>query len=241
MSITIVLYFVLYACIGWLCETIYVSVAKGKLVKRGFLYGPLCPIYGFGAILILFILNPLSAYPYLVFILGMILCSILEYLTSWIMELIFHVRWWDYSTYKFNIHGRVCLKNSLMFGVLGIILVYGIHPLLHLQIEKIPIVLQITIASILFILLCIDVVLSTLAALDIHKILHEVEVTLDAIKTKQEALSLQHSKEILEHIETLKKRHAHFIRAFPTLQHRTFVFDTKGLDELKQKLKKISL
>ena len=120
--------FFLYSAIGWLVESIYVSLMKGRWVNRGFLNGPICPVYGTGAVLILVLLTPLKEYPPLVFLTSLAVVSIVEYITAWALETIFHAKWWDYSDMRFNIKGRVCLLNALEFGVLGLVLMYGIHP-----------------------------------------------------------------------------------------------------------------
>ena len=120
--------FFLYSAIGWLVESIYVSASKGHWVNRGFLNGPICPVYGTGAVLILLLLTPLKKHPPLVFLTSLVVVSAVEYITAWALETIFHAKWWDYSNMRFNIKGRVCLLNALEFGVLGLVLMYGIHP-----------------------------------------------------------------------------------------------------------------
>ncbi|WKY45450.1 putative ABC transporter permease [Eubacteriaceae bacterium ES2] len=125
----IFLFFIIYAIIGWLCEEVYCSILEGHIVNRGFLNGPYCPIYGVGALIIIYVLAPYADSPLNVFVLGVFLTSLLEYLTSWGMEKLFHAKWWDYSDHRFNINGRVCLLNSTMFGALCLILMYLVHPL----------------------------------------------------------------------------------------------------------------
>ena len=114
-------YFIVYAFLGWVCEDIYCGIGKRKFINRGFLYGPYCPIYGFGALLVIYPLLMVSKHPIVVFIFGMVLTSILEYITSFVMEKLFATRWWDYSTYPFNINGRICLQNSLLFGLMALV------------------------------------------------------------------------------------------------------------------------
>ena len=112
------LLFIAYSTLGWCGEMIYCSVPKGRLCeKRGFLNGFLCPIYGHGALLVLYALRGGFRNPFLTFLFGALLTSALEYFTSWVMEKLFHMRWWDYSHYKFQINGRVCLLNSTCFGL----------------------------------------------------------------------------------------------------------------------------
>ena len=117
------LLFIAYSTLGWCGEMIYCSVPKGRLCeKRGFLNGFLCPIYGHGALLVLYALHGGFRNPFLTFLFGALLTSALEYFTSWVMEKLFHMRWWDYSHYKFQINGRVCLLNSTCFGLACVLL-----------------------------------------------------------------------------------------------------------------------
>ena len=123
------LLFIAYSTLGWCGEMIYCSVPKGRLCeKRGFLNGFLCPIYGHGALLVLYALRGGFRNPFLTFLFGALLTSALEYFTSWVMEKLFHMRWWDYSHYKFQINGRVCLLNSTCFGLACVLLCHVVHP-----------------------------------------------------------------------------------------------------------------
>jgi len=124
----IFLLFIIYSFIGWFCEVLYCSFGQKKFVNRGFLYGPICPIYGCGGIMIFAFLMPLSGNIFLLFFASMIVTSAIEYFASWVMEKLFDAKWWDYSNYRFNIHGRICLLNSTLFGVMGVVAVRFVHP-----------------------------------------------------------------------------------------------------------------
>lgn len=124
----IILYVIIYSFLGWCCECVYCSFKTGKLINRGFLVGPFCPIYGFGAIATIYSLDAFPSTIFWVFFGGLFITSTLEYITSVLMEKIFNARWWDYSTYRFNINGRVCLLNSTLFGLLCLFLYFDIHP-----------------------------------------------------------------------------------------------------------------
>ena len=132
------LYLFIYSVLGWIIEMIYCRILQGKWTNRGFLFGPYCPIYGFGSLLIIYTLNNFDKYPIAVFFLGMLFTSILEYITSYLMEKVFNAKWWDYSHMKFNINGRVCLLNSLEFAILGLVLVYNVHPIVSKYVALIP-------------------------------------------------------------------------------------------------------
>lgn len=123
-----VLYFFFYSLLGWIAETIYCSVAAKKFINRGFLTGPMCPIYGTGAVVMTVALTPLKAYPVLVFLVGIVLCDIVEFLTSYVMEKLFHARWWDYSDRWLNIQGRICFRHSMYWGIASVAFLYFIHP-----------------------------------------------------------------------------------------------------------------
>ena len=116
--------FIIYSFVGWIMETLFCFFVTKKMVNRGFLIGPICPIYGVGCMLLIFLLNKYINQPIALFALSIIVCSILEYFTSYIMEKLFKVRWWDYSDKKFNINGRICLETMVPFGILGTLIVY---------------------------------------------------------------------------------------------------------------------
>lgn len=154
------LLFLIYSFLGWIIEVISVGMKEKKFINRGFLMGPYCPIYGFSAVIMIFYLNHYKDNILTVFLLAVIVCSIIEYLVSYIMEKLFSARWWDYSNRKFNLNGRVCLSNAIAFGVLGVILVYYLNPFLNSLLADIkPSILNI-IAIILFVLFLTDFIIS---------------------------------------------------------------------------------
>ena len=123
------LLFILYSNIGWLIEVIKTKFDDKKWVNRGFLIGPYLPIYGISAIVMVNYLTHYKGDIVTVFILALFICSFTEYMTSYVMEKLFNTRWWDYSDEKFNLEGRICLKNCFYFGLLGVLLVYVINPM----------------------------------------------------------------------------------------------------------------
>ncbi len=131
------LWFLFYSVVGWAWETILCSVRERRFVNRGFLNGPYCPIYGWGACLDVLVLGSLKQW-WLIFILSVILTGVLEYATSFAMEKLFHARWWDYSNRKFNINGRVCLLGMFVFGVFSVLLLLFLHPAVARVTELIP-------------------------------------------------------------------------------------------------------
>ncbi len=123
------LIFLTFSVAGWLMEVIDASWRNKRLTNRGFLLGPYCPIYGVGAVGAVFLLERYKEDPVLLFVMAMVIFGILEYSVSWVMERIFHARWWDYSARKFNLNGRICLETIIPFGIGGVLLMYVMYPL----------------------------------------------------------------------------------------------------------------
>ncbi|NMM98298.1 putative ABC transporter permease [Bifidobacterium olomucense] len=150
------LWFIFYSFVGWVYESILVSCQERRWVNRGFLNGPLCPIYGTGAVTGAVVLgnvhNPLA-----VFLISMVGASILEYGTSWAMEKLFHARWWDYSHFRFNIQGRICLLGAVIFGVGGVVIVNVVQP----QVVRVTALIPVPTVHTLFVLLLVATVVDT--------------------------------------------------------------------------------
>ncbi len=183
-----ILLFFFYSAAGWCLESLYCSIGEKRFVNRGFLTGPLCPIYGTAAlVLIILIYNPFRDNPLAVFVLGIILCDIVEYITSYLMEKLFSARWWDY-TYEFmNIGGRICLKHTLYWGVISIIFVKTIHPAVDNLYSKIdgP-YLKLILFAVLAVF-ALDLVNAVRKALDIRKL--QIKIN-NLTKTLSEELSI---------------------------------------------------
>ena len=124
----LILFFFFYAFVGWVMETCYCSFIERKYVARGFLYGPICPIYGVGVLLMILFFKPLTGNPVLFYITAVVVMSAWEYLVGWFLETTTHVKYWDYSHFKYNLNGRICLPISLTWGVLSYIVIFWIHP-----------------------------------------------------------------------------------------------------------------
>lgn len=123
------IFFMIYSIIGYITEITFCYITSKKFtLSRGFLIGPYLPIYGMGAVIMFLFLKKYQHDPFELFIMTAIVCTVLEYFTSLIMEKIFKLRWWDYSKMPFNINGRVCLSNSALFGIGGLVLMYVVHP-----------------------------------------------------------------------------------------------------------------
>ena len=168
---TIEVYFLLfisYGIFGWVLEVVGKLIELKRFVNRGFLIGPCCSIYGFGAILITILLQRFTSNVFILFCMSILVCGILEYFTSYFMEKIFKARWWDYSKRKFNINGRVCLNTIIPFGILGCFIMYVSNPFILGYIEKIPEMALHIIAGGIFAIYIIDNCISLSVVLNIR-------------------------------------------------------------------------
>ena len=152
--------FIIYSFMGWCMEMMVCYCASKKLVNRGFLIGPVCPIYGYGCLIITILLRRYLDDPIVLFVMAIVLCCILEYFTSYLMEKLFKARWWDYSDRKFNLNGRICLENAILFGVLGLLLSYVINPFVVKMLGFVPTIIFNICALVLFVVFLVDNVIS---------------------------------------------------------------------------------
>lgn len=197
--------FFIYSVIGWLWETFYCSIRKGSLVNRGFLYGPWLPIYGFGALIILFSTASFKNSIVMIFLVGMLSASCLEYCTGWLMEALFHVRYWDYSNEPYNFHGHICLFVSFAWGVASVLLVTLVHPPIERILNKLSLTtLKITL-GILIVFFIADVIESIINALNLKKLLHSITEQKDTLQNAETTIeaALGTIKERLGNIENL--------------------------------------
>ena len=206
--------FILYSFIGYICEMAFVAYKNKKIINRGFLCGPLLPIYGLGAIFILYTMLRYKNDPVVVFVFGTIICSALEYFTSFLLEKIFHNMWWDYYDYKYNLNGRICLLNSLFFGLGSLAIIYIIQPIIDNGLELFSPKILNTFALVTLILFVIDVLYSVIVAFNLRNRLIIVE------ELKSEKLSkipMMFEKVLKERVEKFKLYPGRLLKAFPKL------------------------
>lgn len=150
------LYFILYSFLGWVMETCYCSIMERRLVARGFLYGPICPIYGGGVTLMILFFTPLKKNLLLFYMVAVVVMTSWEYFVGWVLEVTTHVKYWDYSQYRFNLKGRVCLWVALTWGILSYIVIFIIHPPIQGLVEDLPIWLEFMLCGAFLALLAVD-------------------------------------------------------------------------------------
>ena len=174
-------WFFLYGFIGWGVEVVYAAVKTHALVNRGFLCGPICPIYGFGMVGLVYSVNliPLpdsgSLSAVAVFFIGMALTTAIELVGGWALFKIYHIRWWDYSNMKFNLGGYICPQFSLLWGLGSVLMIKVFHPLLARGSNPMPFKVMLILDIVLFLIFAVDVGVSTAAAIGLNKYLREID------------------------------------------------------------------
>lgn len=223
--------FCIYAFLGWCVEVIYATVNSGKFVNRGFLNGPVCPIYGFGVTVVILCLTPLKDNLIILFIGSVILTSLMELVTGFILERIFNDKWWDYSDEHFNINGYICLKFSLIWGLACILVVEVVQPIIYKFINAVPIRAGRFLLSIFILSFIIDFIATVITISKFKKrayLMEELvgkmraisdeigenisEGVLFAMEKQEEFASKVDKEKLREELEELKVKYESFVR-----------------------------
>lgn len=179
--------FIIYAFLGWCSEVAFAAVNKGKFVNRGFLNGPVCPIYGVGMLIVVLCLWNLRDRPLLLFLGSALLTTALEFVTGFVLERFFHDKWWDYSDMPFNIKGYVCLKFTILWGLAASFIIGAIHRFIYMLIEKTPFALGVILLAVFLAAFIADFTVTLTALVKLPKKLKamaEAERALRAVSDK---------------------------------------------------------
>ena len=204
-----ILYFFVYGFLGWCTEVIFAAFKQHRFVNRGFLNGPICPIYGVGVTLVIACLEAFQSNLLLLYISSVILVTVLEGVTGWAMDMLFHNKWWDYSKLPFNIGGYVCLLFSLIWGVACVFIVYFVHPLIHQVLSLIPHTAGIALIAILGIALLSDMIVTTSAIVKFNQyleLLKHITDELHAISNQIGAELYQNVMHVLDMQESSRQK-----------------------------------
>lgn len=204
-----ILYFFVYGFLGWCTEVIFAAFKQHRFVNRGFLNGPICPIYGVGVTLVIACLEAFQSNLLLLYISSVILVTVLEGVTGWAMDKLFHNKWWDYSKLPLNIGGYVCLLFSLIWGVACVFIVYFVHPLIHQVLSLIPHTAGIALIAILGIALLSDMIVTTSAIVKFNQyleLLKHITDELHAISNQIGAELYQNVMHVLDMQESSRQK-----------------------------------
>lgn len=216
---TLVLSFAFYSLVGWACESAYCSIEARRWVNRGFLAGPFCPIYAVGAMTLLLLFHRALGLPQItretlpwhmafVFAAGTVVTTAVEYASALLLEGLFHTRWWDYSHCRLNFQGRVCLTNSLLFGLLAMALVYGLEPAAAFLIAALPPPLPPVLAAAFALYLCVDAGITVASILNLNRRMDALQKAAAAMRERFDSTEFAFvpitREHIAEHIEKLR-------------------------------------
>mgnify|MGYP005808604949 CR=1 FL=1 len=194
-------FFFLYAFLGWCTEVCFAATVTGKFVNRGFLNGPWCPVYGFGAVIVLTCLEPLQDNLFLLFVGSVVLTSALEWITGFLLEKLFHQRWWDYSDEPFNLNGYICLRFSLAWGLACLFVVKLLHPTVLLLIRLIPHTLGMALLAILGVILLVDLIATASTIVRLNRRLSQIDEMAARIKDASNGLGEGLAERVLDAAE----------------------------------------
>lgn len=208
---SIFLIFMIYSIVGYITEIIFCSLNSKKIVwNRGFLIGPYLPIYGYGALIVIYTLSKYQNDLLALFIMSAVYCTVLEYLTSLVLEKVFHLRWWDYSEKKFNINGRVCLTNSVLFGLGGLIIIKIINPIISSFVFSLYPYITYVIGGILLFIYLFDTIVSV-------RIMFGIKTNIRIIVNKDA------TNQIKEEVNSFLRKHnkltGRMLKSFPNLNN----------------------
>ncbi len=201
------LMFFIYSFLGWVMESVRVSIAQKKWIDRGFLIGPWIPIYGFGSLLVTILLNKYIEDYVLTFVMSMLICGTLEFVTSYVMEKLFKARWWDYSDRYFNLNGRICLENLILFGIGCCLILYVGNPLVLRFIDWVPNIIENICLAVFLVSYIVDTIVSFKIILNIRTVSSEVKDNTREISAKV--------KKIIHSKSRLYRR---LVKAFPNIK-----------------------
>lgn len=203
-----IIYFFIYSLMGWLLEVGTKFVTTGKFVNRGFLIGPICPIYGYCMVLLTLLIGTGDKDILSIFLKSILVCSLIEYGTSYIMEKVFKARWWDYSNKRFNINGRICLETMLPFGIMGTLALYFLQPAFHDFVGIFSYNIKLITAAVSFVLYLFDNFIS-------FKVMKKIKIQ---IKKQKEDNTTVIKTQVTEWINSHSFLYKHFIKAFPNFK-----------------------
>lgn len=197
----ILLYFFIYGFLGWCTEVAFAAAKEQRFVNRGFLNGPICPIYGIGVVAVILLLIPYENNLFILYVASTIVVTVLEWLTGFILEKLFHSKWWDYSHMPLNLNGYVCLLFSLIWGVACVIIVKWIHPIIAKGVGILPEWLGLTMLVILVIGMFADLYVTVTNILQMNRHLAKMEEIAAELRRISDELGENISENVLEAME----------------------------------------
>ena len=229
--------FIIYAFIGWCTEVSYAALDTGKFVNRGFLNGPYCPIYGCGVVIVVAILTPLKENLLILFAGSFLLTSVLEYITGYILEKVFHNKWWDYSDKPFNIKGYVCLKFSIYWGLACTFIMDIIHPIIYAAIRFIPFVLGVVLLSIIMCVFAADCIITVTTILKFNKrlkVMDEMAASIHRLSDEIGENIYENVTDVIEKSEKFQETHVELMDKISETKENIYGLPQTAKDKLAE-------
>lgn len=229
--------FIIYAFIGWCTEVSYAALDTGKFVNRGFLNGPYCPIYGCGVVIVVAILTPLKENLLILFAGSFLLTAVLEYITGYILEKVFHNKWWDYSDKPFNIKGYVCLKFSIYWGLACTFIMDIIHPIIYAAIRFIPFVLGVVLLSIIMCVFAADCIITVTTILKFNKrlkVMDEMAASIHRLSDEIGENIYENVTDVIEKSEKFQKTHVELMDKISETKENIYGLPQTAKDKLAE-------
>lgn len=234
------LIFCFWSFIGWGVEVCYTTLETGEYQNRGFLNMPICPIYGFGVLMVVIFFRPISHTIIPLFFTSGILCTVFELAVGLGMEKLFHSRWWDYTNEKFNYKGYICLKNSILWGLACTFVVRIVEPLVEWGTKELPVIVGLIFLAIMSILIIIDVIVSVLTVINLNNRLKQIDEISKLLLKNSVMIGENLSAETLELkakydklLSNLDKASKRILKAFPNIKSVTY---SEAMEKVKAKL-----
>lgn len=231
--------FIIYAFIGWCAEVSFAALNKGVFVNRGFLNGPYCPIYGCGVLAVVVALTPLKDNLLLLFLGSMVLTTVLEFITGFILEKAFHDQWWDYSDEPFNIKGYVCLKFSVMWGLACVFIMRIIHPIIYGFIRWIPFPVGATCLVVIMICFLVDIIVTVSTIIKFNRrlrLLDEMAAKLKVVSNKIGENVYENVMDALEKKEEFEENHSELLEGLEEKKDAV----TEKVDDMREKYEELT-
>ena len=229
--------FIIYAFIGWCTEVSYAALDTGKFVNRGFLNGPYCPIYGCGVVIVVAILTPLKENLLILFAGSFLLTSVLEYITGYILEKVFHNKWWDYSDKPFNIKGYVCLKFSIYWGLACTFIMDIIHPIIYAAICFIPFVIGVVLLSIIMCVFAADCIITVTTILKFNKrlkVMDEMAASIHRLSDEIGENIYENVTDVIEKSEKFQETHVELMDKISETKENIYGLPQTAKDKLAE-------
>ena len=234
-----ILYFFIYGFLGWCTEVAYATVKQKKFVNRGFLNGPICPVYGVGIGMVVMLLEPMSGTIVSLYVVSTALVTTIEGVTGYLMDRLFHHKWWDYSNQPLNIGGYVCLLFSLAWGVACVLIVRVIHPFVCQMVDMIPVTVGIGLAAVLGIALLADLYVTTAEILKLNKKLDTMEKISAELRELSDMIGVNIHESVMETMDFSEETKKQLDSAVSELREKLDSVAQEQKDHLEERIDRV--